>query len=230
MRSSASSSSSQPCAAVAHRNDGAEAPPSRNSLTQLSLARLLGIGDADSTGSMTLTLNMSSTSNGKATAAGAAPAAEVELAEHERERAKKRKAPEGPRGRSKAARTSWEPKVKHDARLTEFPEQGLKISAGKLYCRPCAVTLPNIKSSIAHHVATNKHKVKLETFEKQLKADKDLRSELCDYYEANSDERQESEDRTAYPLVVQFLSLLSAVCMCTVVVGLRGAPVPASNS
>lgn len=156
----------------------------------MSLARLLGVEPGPA--SVSLTLSMSA-------AASSEPPPEVdaaaagELAAHERARSKKRKAPEGPRGRSKATRITTEPKnVPKDSRITDFPDQGLKISAGTLFCQPCATTLPNIRGSIVNHLATKKHKSKLEAFLLQQASDKDLRSELSAYFEENSDERHVS--------------------------------------
>lgn len=82
--------------------------------------------------------------------------------------------------------------ISQDHRLRDFPHQGLKISAGKLFCQPCAITLPNIKGSIASHLATQKHKQKLEAHVKQMQADSSTRTELSEYFEANPDEGQES--------------------------------------
>lgn len=186
-----SSSSSQPIIATGK----AVAPPrsnSRSGLTQVSLAQLLGVQES-SASSVTLTLNMTSDRSEPAAAVAKEPAMEFELADHERNRSKKRKAPEGPRGRSKAGRNSVEAKhVPMLNRLKEFPNQGLKISAGALFCKPCAVTLPNIKSSIVSHVATSKHKSKVLKYEQQRESDNVTRTELAEYFMANLEESQVS--------------------------------------
>lgn len=170
----------------------AVAPPrskSRSGLTQVSLAQLLGVQES-SASSVTFTLNMTSE---PAHAVAEDPAAEFELADHERNRSKKRKAPEGPRGRSKAGRNTSEAKhVPMLNRLNEFPNQGLKISAGALFCKPCAATLPNIKSSIVSHLATSKHKCKLLKYEQQRESDNVARTELAEYFMANLEESQVS--------------------------------------
>lgn len=161
----------------------------------MSLAQLLGVNESRS-GSVTMTLNMSSS-------ASTAPAAEelevdVPLAAHERSRSAKRKAPIGPRGRAKVGRMSVEVKgVTKHCRLNEFPDQGLKVSAGALFCQPCALTLPNIRSSIHHHLCTNKHKVKLQEYVKKQENDQVLRTELSDYFVANPDEKHVSLHRLA---------------------------------
>lgn len=173
--------------------------PSRGRLAQVSLARLLGVCEPCPAG-MTLTLNMSASSSSGPPPAPVAASADTELAAHERVRAKKRKAPEGPRGRSKASRTTMEAKnVSKDHRLSDFPNQGLKVSAGDLFCQPCATTLPNIKGSIIHHLQTKKHKIKLEAFQKRQAADMEVRTELSEYFDANKDERQVHEC-AAHPL------------------------------
>lgn len=168
--------------------------PTRNSLTQVSLAQLLGVNESSSSSSnVTLTLNMTSSPVERVVVEEAEATATVELAKIERARTQKRKAPEGPRGRSKIGRMTVEPKsVPKLNRLTEFPEQGLKISAGALFCQPCKMTLPNIRGSIVHHLATKKHEGKLQVFLKQQQEDNNLRTELSDYFTANPDERQES--------------------------------------
>lgn len=169
--------------------------------TQMSLARLLGVGPVGEPGpssaNVTVTLQMSAASTGEgqttATVAQDDAAPDVEFAAHERARSKKRKPPLGPRGRAKAARITIEAKnVSQDHRLRDFPNQGLKTSAGKLFCQPCAITLPNIKGSIANHLSTQKHKHKLEVYMKRMQADSSMRTELSEYFQSNSDEAQVS--------------------------------------
>lgn len=166
-------------------------PKGRSAMTQVSLARLLGVGDLQPASNVSITLNMSSAAGSSSSAAPAAtPDAEVTLAAHERPRGQKRKPPEGPRGRAKAGRMTAESRhIKRDSRLVEFPDQGLKIAAGDLFCQPCKTTLPNIRNSIASHLSTNKHKINLLKFVNRQVADDDLRSELTDYFEANPDEK-----------------------------------------
>lgn len=48
-------------------------------------------------------------------------------------------------------------------RLSEFPNTGLKISGGKLFCASCKKQLPNLKTSIATHVASASHQKKLRS-------------------------------------------------------------------
>lgn len=163
---------------------------SKGGMTQVSLARLLGVCEPGPS-RMSVTLNMSTSSSSATPAVAEAPAAaaDLELAGHERSRAKKRKAPEGPRGRAKATRITNEAKnVSKNSRLNDFPEQGLKVSGGTLFCQPCATTLPNIRGSIINHLGTKKHKCKLVVFQKRQQADKELRTELSEYFDNNSDE------------------------------------------
>lgn len=84
-----------------------------------------------------------------------------ELANHERERKPKRKPPEGPRGRATAARVTQETRVSLESRIQKFADQGLKASAGKLFCQACPCEVPNIWSSIVNHLNTKKHKDRL---------------------------------------------------------------------
>lgn len=109
------------------------------------------------------------------------------LAPLERERAKKRKLPEGPRGRNKAVRITKETTVSLDRRLFEFPKQGLKISAGKLFCLPCKEELPNLKESIKRHIGTGKHRKKLEKFNHSNDAELQMHNDLANYFDANPD-------------------------------------------
>lgn len=170
-----------------------DAPPSNNrsSLTQVSLAQLLGVSNSNISN---VTLNMSSAAGSSSNAPAVPdPATEVTLASHERKRAQKRKAPEGPRGRAKSVRTTAESKnIKHNERVNEFPEQGLKVSAGVLFCQPCATTLPNIRNSIVHHLMTAKHKSNLVKHNNRRQADNGLRVELSEYFDANPDEKSVS--------------------------------------
>lgn len=198
-----------------------------SSFTQVSLARLLGVGESGSTTNVSLTLNMSTSSPDAAAspcreeAPAEAPAQDLELARHERARSKKRKLPVGPRGRAKATRMALEPKsVAKDTRLKDFPEQGLKISAGALFCQPCAITLPNIKSSIISHLSTKKHACKLQTFQKQQEADNNLRTELCEYFAANPDEHQASSFLASH---ASLFSISPFEFVCAGFVGHRGA-------
>lgn len=75
------------------------------------------------------------------------------LAAHERARAAARKLPSGPRGRQVERRTTKESSIPIAHRLREFQGQGLKEAAGELFCVACKEPIPNIKSSIAHHLS-----------------------------------------------------------------------------
>ena len=76
--------------------------------------------------------------------------AHPELAGMERERQRKKKPPPvGDRGSAKGGiRQTPETGVGVEQRLREFPDQGLKISAGKIFCVPCKEVLPNLKHRV----------------------------------------------------------------------------------
>lgn len=111
------------------------------------------------------------------------------LAAIERVRSLKRKADLGPRGRSKAVRKTKQTGVSIRQRLTEFPDEGLKESAGKLFCMPCKEELLNLKESIKRHVSSSKHCKKRDLHEKSLEKNKDLFNDLAEYFVENNDEK-----------------------------------------
>ncbi|KAL3921141.1 MAG: hypothetical protein SGPRY_005004 [Prymnesium sp.] len=74
---------------------------------------------------------------------------------NESEPASKKRPKQGPRGRSKAARKTKESAVPVAERLTRFPDdpdEGFKLSAGKLFCQPCKEALVNLKEGLKRHV------------------------------------------------------------------------------
>tara|TARA_B110001450_G_C17657600_1_gene495928 strand:- start:199 stop:2715 length:2517 start_codon:yes stop_codon:yes gene_type:complete len=111
-----------------------------------------------------------------------------DLAAHERERAAKMKPPEGPRGRQVDRRVTKETKVSVDQRLRDFAGQGLKNSAGEIFCGPCKTTIPNIKGSIRDHVGRNKHKENLIKYVEKHGDDDDVKELLSDHFKANPDQ------------------------------------------
>jgi hypothetical protein len=104
-------------------------------------------------------------------------------------RAGKRKAPEGPRGRSKAVNVTKETKVSLAKRVEQFPDQGLKVSAGKIFCQPCKEELPNLKESIKRHIGSTKHQSKLDSFVKRSTSDNKLYRDLAVHFEEHDDEQ-----------------------------------------
>jgi hypothetical protein len=111
-----------------------------------------------------------------------------DLAAHERGRAAKMKLPEGPRGRQVERRTTKETKVTVAQRLREFPGQGLKESAGELFCGPCKETIPNIKGSIRDHVGRKKHTDNLQKYVEKHGDDEEVKEVLSEHFKANPDE------------------------------------------
>ena len=112
-----------------------------------------------------------------------------ELAKFERGRELKQKPPVGKRGRASAERTAPEPiSITAQMRVNEFPGCGLYNSVGKLFCRCCKVQLPLIKSSITHHLKTEKHKVNHEQWLSKNGEDSEIKEYLTEYFEQHKDE------------------------------------------
>eukprot|EP00326_Haptolina_ericina_P035021 CAMPEP_0181246642 /NCGR_PEP_ID=MMETSP1096-20121128/44115_1 /TAXON_ID=156174 ORGANISM="Chrysochromulina ericina, Strain CCMP281" /NCGR_SAMPLE_ID=MMETSP1096 /ASSEMBLY_ACC=CAM_ASM_000453 /LENGTH=829 /DNA_ID=CAMNT_0023343497 /DNA_START=868 /DNA_END=3357 /DNA_ORIENTATION=+ len=111
-----------------------------------------------------------------------------DMAAHERERKRKMKLPEGPRGRQVEARTTKETKVSVEQRLREFPGQGLRNSAGVVFCAPCKEQLPNIKGSIKDHVSRRKHTNNLKQHVEKHGDDEEVKELLSEHFKMNSDE------------------------------------------
>ena len=72
--------------------------------------------------------------------------------------------------------------------LREFPGQGLKESAGQLFCGPCKETLPNIKGSIRDHVGRKKHTDNLQKYVEKHGDDEEVKELLSEHFKANPDE------------------------------------------
>lgn len=120
---------------------------------------------------------------------GASSAAEhgVPLAGIERKRKFKFKKPAGPRGRCKSGRTTRETKVVIAKRLQQFPNQGLVIAAGKLFCKPCREVQPNLKESLRRHLSTAKHQAALAHFLQASEAEQQTHSSLSEFFERHQD-------------------------------------------
>lgn len=112
-----------------------------------------------------------------------------ELNELERVRAKKRKAPEGPRGRAKAGRTTKETSVSLKKRLEEFPDEGLVISAGELFCGPCKESISNLKEGMRRHFKTRKHMVNKSKMLAAKQSSRVWHNHLANYFANSSDEQ-----------------------------------------
>ena len=128
-----------------------------------------------------------------------------ELASHERSRNVKQKAPVGKRSRQAAAHVTKQTSVSLRKRLQEFPNTGLTISAGKLFCLPCKIKLDNIKSSTADHVNRTKHKTNIDTFIKAQGADGLMKEQLTAYFKDHLDEKNSSSDANLH--VIRYRSV-----------------------
>lgn len=107
------------------------------------------------------------------------------LASHERNRKRKMKpAKKGLLNQSKSVKTK-ETKVKLQNRLNEFPNTGLKVETGVLWCAPCKRRMANLKTSIAIHVKSDAHLRELEKYKKRHASDATLRENMVAYFEAN---------------------------------------------
>lgn len=111
------------------------------------------------------------------------------MASIERERSTKRKAPEGPRGHSKGGRLTKETKVAPFKRIAEFEDQGLTMSAGKLFCQACHEVQPNLKESIRRHLLTGKHINNLVKFKERAEANEKAQDSLAQYFNENVEEK-----------------------------------------
>lgn len=97
-----------------------------------------------------------------------------------------------------------------EQRLREFPGQGLKQSAGVLFCGPCKEILPNIKGSIKDHVTRKKHADNLVKYHEKFGDDEEVKQFLSDHFKVNPDESgsrsSEEEHLYRYRCVETFLS------------------------
>lgn len=110
-----------------------------------------------------------------------------ELAHIERNRKKKLKptTKKGAFQQNKKSRTTKETSVKLINRVKEFPDTGLTVEAGVLWCAPCKRRMANLKTSIATHVASAVHLKQFERYKKRNDADSQLRESLVAYFEEN---------------------------------------------
>lgn len=112
-----------------------------------------------------------------------------ELASHERNR-KPRKKPKTKTGAFHCSGvTTKSTGVPHAQRLKEFPDCGLVISCGELWCAACKKGLQNLKTTIATHVTSASHKLKLDKLVKRGSADEALGDNLSNYFKAHPNEK-----------------------------------------
>ncbi|KAK3236316.1 hypothetical protein CYMTET_53535 [Cymbomonas tetramitiformis] len=90
------------------------------------------------------------------------------LAAHERERAPSLKPPSGKKRAGGGVRITKEPKIEPSKRITEFSDQCLRISAGRLFCGCCKETLSLLKQSVKTHVLSAKHLGAKEKFVRRI--------------------------------------------------------------
>ncbi len=85
-----------------------------------------------------------------------------------------------PVGRNKSrGQGSSEPKsLSPRDRVTEFPEEGLTVSNGKLFCSACREELSLRKNIVANHISSNKHKIGKEKLSSKIAQEKDIASSL----------------------------------------------------
>lgn len=74
-------------------------------------------------------------------------------------------------------------------RLKQFPDSGLKISAGKIWCEACRQNVPNISSSIHSHLGTKKHRDKFDNFLNQQSGDRQVCVDIATHFENNTNEK-----------------------------------------
>lgn len=120
------------------------------------------------------------------------------MAHHERSRCVKQKAPIGKRGRNESVHITKETNVPLTQRLQEFPNTGLTISAGKLFCLPCKIVLDNLKGKIDDHVKRQKHLSNLERWHQTGNADGILKEQLSAYFKSSTEQKSSSLDVDAH--------------------------------
>lgn len=72
-------------------------------------------------------------------------------------------------------------------RCQQFPEQGLTVAGGKVFCQACKEEQPNLKVAISRHVESTKHKQKLAAFYLRSRDDAHLEADLTTYFNENKD-------------------------------------------
>lgn len=115
------------------------------------------------------------------------------LAKHERNRKAKQKPQKKkrklPGALNAACRSSTkQTSVPLSQRLTEFPNMGLSISAGALWCAPCKKVVPNLKQTIDLHVSSTKHKTNFSKHMRRNEREKKLADGLTAYFERHHTE------------------------------------------
>lgn len=112
------------------------------------------------------------------------------LAGHERNRKRRRKVATAQRkGKFGSQRSTQQTQVSLQQRLNEFPDSGLTISAGCLFCAPCKKKMVNLKTSIVTHVGSQSHLKKYKKLIQQTAADNLLAENLTNYFKAHPDEQ-----------------------------------------
>ncbi len=115
---------------------------------------------------------------------------DLDLADIERSRKSvpKTAAPptQNPRGIQKAARRTQQTKVSIRQRVLDYPAQGLRDSAGALYCTACKTTLQNLKSTIDVHLTCKKHITNLHKITCRAADDDALKQCMTEYFNVNS--------------------------------------------
>ncbi|KAK3238548.1 hypothetical protein CYMTET_51450 [Cymbomonas tetramitiformis] len=110
------------------------------------------------------------------------------LAAHERERAPVKKPPSGKKRAGGGVRITKEPKIKPSKRITQFPDQCLRVSAGRLFCGCCKESLSLLKQSVKTHVLSAKHLGAKEKFVLRRRDDEHVRDVLVEYFKEHEDE------------------------------------------
>ena len=122
-----------------------------------------------------------------AEAAGSSSSSHPPMADMERVRALKRKAPEGPRGRNAAPRITKQTAIPITQRLAEFPNEGFKESAGKIFCRPCKEEVQNLKEGLKRHIKSSKHKKRSAAWRRANIAGLQLNDDLANFFKEHPD-------------------------------------------
>ena len=100
----------------------------------------------------------------------------------------------------------------HFSRVHGFPNENLRVSAGKLFCTACREEISLKRSTIAaNHVASAKHKQSKVKLSKKESREKDVAEALVAYYVEQEHPRGETlstDQRVYHGSVTAFLKLV----------------------
>ena len=111
-----------------------------------------------------------------------------ELAAHERKRKVLNLKDAPVCGHNKQGRKTKEPNVTPEARISQFPNQSLRVDNGKLCCVACGTDRSLRLSSLKIHLDSGAHTDKLEKYRESLEDDGDISALVTRFFEQNPPE------------------------------------------